>query len=114
MCSLKGTFVLPKKKVAPPPPKKVEAPAKGSNNSTTVVNLAPEPLKDITWMYGVNNNPVTNLGPADGTPEYIVNTFLGVKVTQGEKLLRKSSDSKMHTSYEVKHIIQIYFSFYDD
>lgn len=108
VCSLKGTYVLPKKKVEPPPSKKKDAAATSSstatanNKMTTTTSGEPEPLKEITWINGMNNLVPSNLGPADGLPEFVVNTFVGVKVTQGEKLLRKTGDSKMHSAYEVR------------
>lgn len=102
--SLKGTYVLPKKKIEPPPSKKKDSQTSSANKTAATVSSSPvdpEPLKDITWINGMNNLVPSNLGPADGLPEFVVNTFLGVKVTQGEKLLRKAGDSKMHSAYEV-------------
>eukprot|EP01033_Poteriospumella_lacustris_P017323 gene17323-12381_t len=109
---LKGTFVLPKKKVEPPPSKKKDTATSSStaaaNNKTTTTSGEAEPLKEITWINGMNNLVPSNLGPADGLPEFVVNTFVGVKVTQGEKLLRKAGDSKMHSAYEVRIRILTY------
>lgn len=111
--SLKGTFVLPKKKVEPPPPPPSATTTKSGSHtskkdkddSTTKYSSEPQPLSTITWINGMNQHPSpAHLGPADGVTEYVVNTFLGVKVTQGEKMLRKAGDSKLHSAYEVTTI----------
>jgi hypothetical protein len=105
---LRGSFVFPKKKVEPPPPPPSTASSLFKNSGNTNTSATEKPtipsnVQEITWINGLNQHPApAHLGPADGVPEYIIHTFLGVKVVQGEKLLRKSNDSKLHSGYELR------------